>query len=72
MRLKKVLIIAYAFPPRPAIGSVRPMVLAKHLPQFGWEPLILTANLPGPAPEGIQVIQTDYVSILSKFKGLCG
>jgi glycosyltransferase involved in cell wall biosynthesis len=69
MRLKKVLIIAYTFPPRCGSGSVRPMGLAKYLPQFGWEPLIMTANLPGPAPGGIQVIETDYIDILVKLKG---
>ncbi len=72
MQHKKVLIVAYAFPPRNASGSVRPMGLAKYLPQFGWEPLILTARLPGPPPEEVKVLETDYVDILSKVKALIG
>jgi glycosyltransferase involved in cell wall biosynthesis len=72
MRHKKVLIIAYYFPPRHTIGSVRPMGLAKYLPEYGWEPLIMTANLPGPAPGGLRVIQTEYIDIISKLKGLIG
>lgn len=58
MRIKKVLIITYFFPPRVASGSVRPMGLAKYLPKFGWEPLILTAKLPGPAAAGTRIIET--------------
>lgn len=70
--LKKVLIVAYYFPPRPGSGSVRPMGLAKYLPRFGWKPVILTAKLPGPAPAGVQVIDTEYIDILSKLKGYIG
>jgi glycosyltransferase involved in cell wall biosynthesis len=72
MRYKKVLIIAYFFPPRHTIGSVRSMGLAKYLPKFGWEPLILTPNLPGPAPKHVEVIETEYVDILAKLKGWFG
>lgn len=69
---KKVLIITYFFPPQPSTGSVRPMGLAKYLPMFGWEPLILTTKLPGPSPSGIQVIETAHVNILSKLKEFLG
>lgn len=40
--MKKVLIVAYMFPPIGGIGVVRPVQFAKYLPQFGWEPVILT------------------------------
>src|SRR3712207_2800304 len=39
---KRVLIIAYMFPPIGGIGVIRPVQFAKYLPQFGWEPVILT------------------------------
>jgi glycosyltransferase involved in cell wall biosynthesis len=39
---KKVLIIAYYFPPIGGSGVVRIIKLAKYLPQFGWEPTVLT------------------------------
>lgn len=41
---KRVLIIAYAFPPIGGIGIVRTVQFAKYLPQFGWEPVILTVD----------------------------
>jgi glycosyltransferase involved in cell wall biosynthesis len=46
MQLKKVLIIAYMFPPIGGIGVIRPVQFAKYLPQFGWEPTILTVSQP--------------------------
>lgn len=58
--MKKVLIITYYFPPRPAIASVRLGGLAKYLPEFGWEPVILTASLPGTPDKQFQVVQTFY------------
>ena len=58
--MKKVLIVTYHFPPRSTVGSLRPAGLAKYLPEFGWQPIILTARLPGgPAPE-FKVIETPY------------
>jgi glycosyltransferase involved in cell wall biosynthesis len=41
---KKVLIIAYHFPPSNAIGGMRPARFAKHLPAFGWDPTVLTVE----------------------------
>jgi len=58
--MKKVLIISHFFPPRPSIGSNRPGGLAKYLPKFGWEPVIITTTLPGPTELKCQIIQTDY------------
>jgi len=60
MDLKPVLIITYRFPPRPGIGSLRLRGLAKYLPKFGWEPVILTAALPKAPDKQFQVIQTPY------------
>jgi glycosyltransferase involved in cell wall biosynthesis len=71
-KLKKCLLIAYYFPPRPAIGSQRPSKLAKYFPEFGWEPIVLTAKLPGKPPAGMRVIETDYVDILASTKSLLG
>ena len=39
---KKVLIIAYHFPPELAVGSIRPKKKAMYLGQFGWKPYVLT------------------------------
>ena len=43
--MKKVLIIAYAFPPLGVVGALRPFKFAKYLPDFGWEPVILSAKI---------------------------
>jgi glycosyltransferase involved in cell wall biosynthesis len=40
--MKKVLIITDTFPPYKHIGRFRIQQFAKFLPQFGWEPIILT------------------------------
>jgi glycosyltransferase involved in cell wall biosynthesis len=43
--MKRVLMIAYHFPPFAASSGIqRTLGFARHLPQFGWEPLILTAH----------------------------
>lgn len=42
--MKRVLIIARPFPPTAAIGAVRLGKLAKYLPDFGWEPVVLTVD----------------------------
>lgn len=42
--MKKVLLITHHFPPDAAMGAVRPAKFAKYLPQFGWEPIILTVK----------------------------
>src|SRR5665648_312313 len=60
MNLKRVLIITYYFPPRPGVASLRLKGLAKYLPEFGWEPVILTAALPGVPDKSFRVIQTSY------------
>ncbi|MDV2502783.1 MAG: glycosyltransferase family 4 protein [bacterium] len=42
--MKRVLIITTAFPPQPTVGRHRSVKFAKHLPEFGWEPVILTVD----------------------------
>jgi glycosyltransferase involved in cell wall biosynthesis len=41
---KKILLISYHFPPSSAIGGLRAVNFAKHLPSFGWIPHVLTAD----------------------------
>jgi len=56
----------------PHLGSLRPSGLAKYLPEFGWEAVILTATLPGrPAPE-LRVIETPYRDTLGFGRRLVG
>jgi len=42
--MKRVLIVAYYFPPTAASGSLRPLAFAKYLREFDWEPMVLTTE----------------------------
>jgi glycosyltransferase involved in cell wall biosynthesis len=44
--MRKLLIIAHAFPPNPAPGSARAWRLYKYLPEFGYETYVVTASRP--------------------------
>jgi hypothetical protein len=42
--MKKILILYPHFPPSNLAGVHRPRLFANHLPEFGWEPVILTVD----------------------------
>ncbi|MBD3168421.1 MAG: glycosyltransferase [candidate division Zixibacteria bacterium] len=42
--MKKVLIIAFYFPPLSGGGVQRPLKFVKYLPHSGWKPIVLTIN----------------------------
>lgn len=44
MTNRRVLIIAYYFPPISSGGTFRLLKFAKYLPEFGWEPIIVSAS----------------------------
>jgi glycosyltransferase involved in cell wall biosynthesis len=72
------LIITYYWPPAGGPGVQRVLKFVKYLPQFGWEPVVLTvANGEYPAidhslekdiPEGIKVYKTKTIEPFSIFK----
>jgi glycosyltransferase involved in cell wall biosynthesis len=66
--MKRVLLIAYAYPPCPEIGALRPAGLAKYLPRFGWEPTVLTVKLPGLRPSCAAVMETGDEDVLQAWK----
>jgi hypothetical protein len=66
--MKKVLLISFHFPPSIASGAQRPYGLAKYFPNYGWEPIVLTAKLKGKRPGEIRVVETDYRDILGSWK----
>jgi hypothetical protein len=76
----KVLIVSFSFPPTNNIAAVRVGKLAKYLPSFGWEPIVLTADkgkeLPQTLPLEIgkaNVIRTTYFALgPALFYGLTG
>jgi glycosyltransferase involved in cell wall biosynthesis len=41
---RKVLIISYYFPPSGGAGVQRVLKLVKYLPEFGWQPIVLTVD----------------------------
>jgi len=43
-KLRRVLYVAFSFPPDNNIGAVRSERLVRHLPKFGWEPVVLTGG----------------------------
>jgi len=64
---KKVLIIGYPFPLRHG-GSPRLLGLAKYLPEFGWDPVVLTAPLDKAPYPWLRVIETPYEDSLGIWK----
>ncbi len=49
--MKNVLMVTTLFPPAIGAGAVRMMKFAKYLPEFGWNPLVLTAPARPPATD---------------------
>ena len=59
--MKRVLLVAYYFPPQPKAGSLRASYLSTHLHEFGWEPVVVTTSYPGQDLTGGSTIATaDY------------
>ena len=42
--MKRVLIVAYYFPPVAASGAMRPLGFCRNLPESGWQPQVLTTT----------------------------
>ena len=56
--MKRVLIVAYYFPPQPKAGALRPMYLARHIGEFGWNPTVLTRTFPGDPGLDCEIVAT--------------
>jgi glycosyltransferase involved in cell wall biosynthesis len=81
--MQKVLIITYYWPPSGGAGVQRWLKFSKYIPEYGWEPIILTVDpeyaaypvtddsLSGEVPPSLKVRKTpavDYFSIYKKDK----
>ena len=69
--MKKVILIAFYFNQVNEIASKRLRALAKYLPQFGWEPIVIVPNL-GFIPKenddlNCRIIYTEYEDMFSHF-----
>jgi hypothetical protein len=42
-----VLLITPYFPPMSVVGAKRPLNLVRHLPRFGWQPVVLAGDPAG-------------------------
>lgn len=69
--MKKVLLIAFYFNQTNEIASKRLRALAKYLPQYGWEPIVIVPDLGNLNMEGINcnVVQTPYIDMMDKWMG---
>ena len=80
--MKKVLIISYYFPPSGGPGVQRVLKMVKYLPQFGWEPVVLTVeegdypardeSLLEEIPEGTRVYRTKIFEPYRLYRRLTG
>lgn len=77
--MKKVLMIAFNYPPLAGMGMLRSLKFAKYLPFFGWQPAVLTiaASKIKPTPQSqywfcdesegllpqVDIVRTNYVSL---------
>jgi glycosyltransferase involved in cell wall biosynthesis len=69
---KRVLIVSFYFPPTNSVAAVRVGKFAKYLPQFGWEPIVLTADTAKDRPQTLpvemketNVFRTSYFALAS-------
>jgi glycosyltransferase involved in cell wall biosynthesis len=79
--MKKVLMIAYSFPPAGGPGVQRSLKFAKYFRYFGWEPVALTrdiknmklkdASLEKDLPEGMAIFRTKPYE-LTESNGIAG
>lgn len=80
--MKRVLIIAYYWPPNAGVGVYRWLKFAKYLPQFGWQPVVYTpenpelqavdAGLEADIPAAAEVIKAPITEPYSWYKRFTG
>lgn len=80
--MKKVLIVAYYFPPSGGPGVQRVLKYTRYLREFGWEPVVLTVengNFPArdeslfnEIPSGVRVIRTEIFEPYDLYRKLTG
>lgn len=74
--MNTVVILSYFFPPDNAIGGQRPFGFAKYLPQYGWEPIVITAKNSDycykNSLKDVKIIETKYKDPVKKYKSILG
>ena len=51
--MRKLLVIAYHFPPQGGSGTLRVAKHCKYLPEFGWEPMVVATSLVTQSDKGL-------------------
>ncbi|HLP61299.1 MAG TPA: glycosyltransferase [Candidatus Deferrimicrobium sp.] len=70
---RKILIIAYYYPPINSGGTIRPVKMAKYLPDFGWEVTVLTHTYDWTEPAWTdRIIRIKDISQNKNRKGIRG
>jgi len=76
--MKKILIISYYYPPLNDVGRLRALAFSKYLPEFGWQPYVLSVKNPDKGwcilgnskpPSGIKVYYTWSLINLTRATG---
>lgn len=67
--MKKVLYIAFNYNHDTGIASKRLRGVAKYLPSFGWQPIVVVPRTSNETVtmDGVKVVETDYQDMISKF-----
>lgn len=68
--MKRVLIIGYLHPYTRTGGSFRVLPLARYLPEFGWEPVVLTPFLLKKVEPPFRVVETGYRDAMALWQRL--
>src|SRR5579863_1876652 len=66
--MPRLLLVAFSFPPAENSGARRPAALAKYLPRFGWDVVVLTPKMRGVTRRCEGVVETDYRDIIATWK----
>jgi glycosyltransferase involved in cell wall biosynthesis len=66
--MRNLLLVSFSYPPVERSGSRRPAALAKYLPRFGWDSIVLTPKYGGASRNSESVIETDYRDIVADWK----
>ncbi len=73
--MKRVLVLSFDFPPQGGVGVIRVTKFVKYLPEFGWEPVVVTSDTlwnPDPTllaelPPDLKVYRVPWPATLRRF-----
>ncbi len=64
--MKRLLLIAYYYPPQPKAGALRPSYLAANLDAFGWNATVVTLAYASEQPSGSSVVPVRQPPIFGR------